>query len=415
MHFWLVSAFEPIPSDGMRPMRFMGLADQLLDREHQVVLWTTSFSHHRKRHRFDRDTVCDVRPGYQVVVLRSWGYKNNVSLRRFLAHRHFAQRLQDELVRRERPDAILISVPPLDSAAVVLDYGAKHNVPVVVDVIDPWPDAFLSLVPHAFQPSAQAVLSPWKHQARDIFQRATAICAVSNSYLEWAQRQAPDPQKPRAVFYPAVNIQEFDRLVAQTGGYQRSENLRTRMVYAGALSNAYDLETVVQSARRLADEGFDQVEFLIAGDGSKSHRLHAMASGLHNLQFLGWLGAGDLARLFARCHVAIACYARRATQSVTYKLFDYLAAGLPILCSLPGEMAEIIQREQLGFQYEAEDQAAFVEIVRQVCRHSHEISAMSHRARRFAEANGDQRQVYNRMAHFLESITRKTEFIPVES
>jgi glycosyltransferase involved in cell wall biosynthesis len=136
---------------------------------------------------------------------------------------------------------------------------------------------------------------------------------------------------------------------------------------------------------------------------------------LHNLQFLGWLGAGDLARLFARCHVAIACYARRATQSVTYKLFDYLAAGLPILCSLPGEMAEIIQREQLGFQYEAEDQAAFVEIVRQVCRHSHEISAMSHRARRFAEANGDQRQVYNRMAHFLESITRKTEFIPVES
>ena len=36
MRIWLVSAFEPIPSDGVRPARYMGLASVLLQRGHDV-------------------------------------------------------------------------------------------------------------------------------------------------------------------------------------------------------------------------------------------------------------------------------------------------------------------------------------------------------------------------------------------
>ncbi|TMB57792.1 MAG: glycosyltransferase family 4 protein, partial [Deltaproteobacteria bacterium] len=92
MRVWLVTAAEPIPSDGVRPMRFMGLARALVARGHDVTLWTQTFFHHTKRHRFPTDAEYEAE-GYRVVMLRGFGYRKNVSLRRYASHWRFAQRL----------------------------------------------------------------------------------------------------------------------------------------------------------------------------------------------------------------------------------------------------------------------------------------------------------------------------------
>lgn len=409
MHVWLISVAEPIPSDNVRPMRFMGLADQLLSRGHRVTVWTTSFFHHTKSHRFSEDTRYQVQPGYDVTVLKSWGYRKNVSIRRFLAHRHFAHRLSNEMRQSSPPDLIFVALPPLDTVSAAIDYGFNNHVPVVVDVIDPWPDVFLTLAPNRQVRKVMGwVLAPLYRQCRNALRKASGITALSQTYIDWAlkRRALDDTSIPAAHFYPAVNLEDYPLRNDSSLPVERP----IRFVYAGALGKSYDVETIIHCARELYQQGERRAEFLIAGDGPKAASLHQLAEGLPNVQFLGWLGRKALTQLLTRCDVGIAPYARGATQSVTYKLFDYLAAGLPLLNSLSGEMAELIKKEEIGYFFEAENTPSLLEHIYRLLDNRHRVSELSLRARVFAEQFGDIRTVYANMSMLLEHICEQWEY-----
>ena len=399
MKVWLVTAAEPIPSDGVRPMRFMGLARALAGRGHEVTLWTQTFFHHTKRHRFPVDTEYEAE-GYRVVVLRAFGYRRNVSLRRYASHWRFAQRLAAEMPARPAPDVVVASLPPLDTVAAAADYCAPRAIPFVVDVIDPWPDVFVDLLPPAMRPVGRMLSTPLARRAKSIFARATTVTALSAQYVDWAQRLAAPRALPGNVFYPAADIEAFDRLAGAPARPPESRPLR--VVYAGALGRAYDLDCVIDCARLLADGDAPAAEFLIAGDGPERRRLEQRAAGIPNVRFLGWLNAVELAAVLKTSDLGLACYRRGASQTVTYKLFEYLAAGLPVVCSLEGEMGELIDREGVGHRYRAEDPTDLARVIRERSERggSSEIAA---RARRLAERRGDARVVYGDMARLLET------------
>jgi glycosyltransferase involved in cell wall biosynthesis len=123
---------------------------------------------------------------------------------------------------------------------------------------------------------------------------------------------------------------------------------------------------------------------------------------------LGWLGKDELTRLYAGAYAGIACYARGATQSVTYKLFDYLAAGFPIVASLPGEMETIITKEDVGRHYEPENAAALAAVVKELAVARDTVTAMGRRGRAFAENRGDNARTYLKMVSFLESVSQRS-------
>jgi len=50
---WILQTGEPMHSDygSPRPMRAMNLANALVDKGHNVILWSSGFYHQEKRHR----------------------------------------------------------------------------------------------------------------------------------------------------------------------------------------------------------------------------------------------------------------------------------------------------------------------------------------------------------------------------
>ncbi len=400
MRVWLVTAAEPIPSDGVRPMRFMGLASALVARGHEVTIWTQTFFHHTKRHRFESDTEYEAE-GYRVIVLRTWGYRKNISLRRYVSHWHFARRLAAAMPLQPQPDVVVAALPPLDTVSAAAAYAERRGIRLVVDVIDPWPDVFVSLLHPRLQRLSRMCVTPLASQARAAMRRAAAITALSSSYASWARSLEADRPIPAATFFPAVHLRR-PRETAGANGVRARASDHVRFVYAGALGRSYDVATVIAVAGMLSDAGEGRAEFVIAGAGPGRPALERLASGLPNVRFTGWLGAPQLDDLFASSDVGIACYRRRATQTVSYKLFDYLGAGLPIVSSLDGEMAEILAREGIGWNYPPEDARALSALVKRILDEPATISPMAQRARAFAESHGNAETIYPAMAAFID-------------
>jgi glycosyltransferase involved in cell wall biosynthesis len=124
------------------------------------------------------------------------------------------------------------------------------------------------------------------------------------------------------------------------------------VAYAGAHGRANGLDLVLDAAQEIQNTA-PQVRFLLVGDGSLKPHLVARAQheGLANVTFMdpvpkrevpALLGAVD-AGLHVLADVALFRYGVSPN-----KLFDYMAAGLPVITNTPGEMAAMVESAGAG-------------------------------------------------------------------
>ena len=89
------------------------------------------------------------------------------------------------------------------------------------------------------------------------------------------------------------------------------------------------------------------MHFYIAGIGPDYQRLRDLSEsrGLHNVTFTGLLGYGQFVNLLKESDICLSAYVPEAGDMFPNKLFDYLAAGLPIVNSAKGEIERLISAE----------------------------------------------------------------------
>jgi glycosyltransferase involved in cell wall biosynthesis len=106
--------------------------------------------------------------------------------------------------------------------------------------------------------------------------------------------------------------------------------------------------------------GTSQFQFVLSGDGEKRQAWQNLARGLNNVVFTGWLDGIRIAAMMQLSRVGVAAYRKGAPQGMPNKIFEYLAAGLPILSCLGGECEEFLKSEDCGTQYLAGDSQSFL-------------------------------------------------------
>ena len=112
-----------------------------------------------------------------------------------------------------------------------------------------------------------------------------------------------------------------------------------KLVYIGGLGRTYDLATVRRAAGLLG------AELVVAGGENP-------------------LGREDLERLLAGCDVGVVPMPDDSWVGVPNKVFDYAKAGLPIVSSLKGETAALLERYSCGATYRQGDAESLAEAVR---------------------------------------------------
>jgi glycosyltransferase involved in cell wall biosynthesis len=91
----------------------------------------------------------------------------------------------------------------------------------------------------------------------------------------------------------------------------------------------------------------------------------ATGLGLKNVIFLGFLKTGPL-RTMLRHSFAGLITIRNNRQSVQNKPAEYMAFGLPLISSLEGEFAQLVDQEPLGVSYRATDVESLTRAIRQL-------------------------------------------------
>jgi len=407
MNIWLISAFEPTPVDNTRPMRFMGIADAAVNMGHTVTFFTSTFRHSNKTQRYDKLTYHTVIPGrYDLVFLHARPYKGNITVERMLSHQDLAKKLLAQVqATKEKPDVILISLPPLSTVAEICRWGRANNIAVVVDIIDPWPDVFLKAFPNAVKGLGKLALTPFYSKLRYILNNCAGVTAISKQYTDWAATFYKT-HRPTAYFYPAIQFDEVKETFKALEATMPRATDKLRIIYAGSLASSYDIPAILDAAAIIENKYPGKTEFLIAGTGTQEELVKTKEKELSNIKYLGWLGQDEISKWFHLSDIGLTQHVPGATQSVTYKLFDYLGAGLPILNSLDSEMAAIIEDNKVGFNNQAGSGAALAQNVERFLADPALLSLYKTNALKLTAEQGDAKVVYSKMADFLAQFVK---------
>lgn len=402
---WIVSLFEPTPVDHTRPMRYMGIAEAAIQAGHHITHFSCSFRHSTKVQRYESTAEMQVKERYDMVFVYAKPYKKNISAARLRSHAEFTRNLKQLVERKPKPDTILVALPPLSHAKFLEEWGKANNIPVIVDIIDPWPDVFTRLFPGPFKGLSRIVMKPMYYQLNAILKGCAGLIAISDQYVQWAKKYNPQLSRT-GTFYPSVPFREVQEKIGSFSVSHPRDTSTLRLVYAGNLGVAYDIPVILQAAEILEKERPGKTAFIFAGAGYHKATIESCQQRLPNIQFLGRLGYDELMANYAQADLGLAQYAKGATQSVTYKLFDYLSAGLPVLNSLMSEMATLISHHEVGQNNEPGDAQGLANGIMKYLDTPGLLAQQKANALAFTAAEGDNEVVYGRIVAFLLA-TRK--------
>ena len=142
----------------------------------------------------------------------------------------------------------------------------------------------------------------------------------------------------------------IDQPIRPTTNFPLDTNHHFVCSYIGALGRWNSLETLLECAKLV--EG-SRVRFLIVGDGDHRDALRKRAEtlGLTNVVFHGAIPKKQVLEYLAASHLCVLCTWRDPFLGTVLqnKIFDYMAAGRPVVAAAQGELAALVETADCGW------------------------------------------------------------------
>ena len=226
-----------------------------------------------------------------------------------------------------RPNAILVTAPPLMATPAVLFAGFVSGAQTHLHVQDFEVDAAFNL---------GLLTKDWLFRVatgieRFLLRGFTTVSSISPRMRD--RLLAKGVEEKRAFLIPNwAGVDDFDPAKgAGTWPERLKPDAETVLVlYSGNLGQKQGLEVIVDAARQLQDE--PHIRFVISGDGAGKDRLVAQAEGLENVVFLPVQPLEDFIPLMIAADIHLLPQRAEAADLVMpSKLGNMLASGKPVI------------------------------------------------------------------------------------
>ncbi|CAB3931274.1 hypothetical protein LMG6000_02809 [Achromobacter insolitus] len=266
----------------------------------------------------------------------------------------------------------VFSLSPITAAIPAIYLKWRLRKPMAMWVLDLWPESLSAtgFIKNKF------VLSAIGLMVRGIYACSGLIMVQSRAFITAVSRYA-NPAK--LVYYPNCSRDTPSTLSADTQVPRALlDELDSRfcIVFAGNLGTAQAVETLAEAAERL--KHLTDVRIVLVGSGSMSPWLaeQKQSRNLDNLILAGRYPSSEMPQFLTRAQGLIVSLKRSEiyAQTVPAKIQSYLSAGRPILASIDGEGARVVEEAGAGLVSPAEDAV-------QLARNIEQLHGMSAQAR----------------------------------
>jgi glycosyltransferase involved in cell wall biosynthesis len=390
MRIIIVTHYFP-PETGAPQARLSGLAAAWAEDGDEVTVLTGMPNHPtgvippeyrgavRRRERRD---------GYRV--LRTWLYAtpNRGMARKTIGHLSFM--ISSVLLggRASGPaDVIVVSSPTFFAVGAGWLLARLKRARLVVEVRDLWPAIFTELGVLTSRP----VIRLLERLELAAYAAADTVIVVSDGFRANLIGRGVPVGKVHTI-RNGVRPGEFDpdtpadtRLRARLGASPGD----CLVLYAGTHGISQGLTSVADTAAQLTDEA---IRFAFVGDGADKQRLRLRVAehGLRNVTLLPGIPHEQVPALLAAADICLVPLRDVPLFSsfIPSKMFEYLAAGKPVVAAVAGEAAQIL-REAGAWIVPPADSEALASAIRTLAADPQRRQAMGRQGRCYVEKHFD--------------------------
>ncbi len=187
--------------------------------------------------------------------------------------------------------------------------------------------------------------------------------------------------------------------VSAAGGrnFREKHGLQNECVilYAGAHGISNDLPVVLEAAELLKEE--KHIKFVFVGDGKEKPGLQHLAQekNLQNTLFLPPVPKSEMAEVIAAADACLAILKPLELYKTTYpnKVFDYMAAGKPVLLAIDGVIREVVEKADGGVFVQPGNPRSLADAALWVNQHPQQAQAMGTSGKAYVTAHFNRRQL----------------------
>ena len=336
-----------------------------------------------------------------IRVIRTWVYAtpNRGFLRRLMNHLSFALSSLGALRKVGPIDVIFVESPPLFIGLGALVWTRVKRAPYIFNVSDIWPQSAVEL--GALRSGLAVKLAEMLEL--HLYRRAARVSVVTPGMLErLAARGIPRVKLflltngvDTDVFRPAPPNTEL----ARTLGLEE----RKLFLYAGTHGMAQGLDTVLEAARMTKNP---EVLYVLAGEGAEKEALmkRAQFEGIANVRFLPNQPRAVMPDLLNLAYASIIPLKRLDLfkSALPSKMFESMATAKPIVASMWGEAAELIESSGAGVVVPPEDAGAMRDAVERLAAEPNLARELGDKGRQYVVAHFDREVI---AAGFIELLT----------
>lgn len=145
------------------------------------------------------------------------------------------------------------------------------------------------------------------------------------------------------------------------------------VVFVGAFRAWHGAVHLVRAVRKLRERGFDDVAAVFIGDGPERRRTQQEAEGLERVTFLGRVSHDQMPNYLAAADVGIAPFDVLAHPPLSLafywsplKIFEYMAAGLPVVTPDIPRLRRIYRDGEEGVSYDPHEPEGLADAIVQL-------------------------------------------------
>jgi glycosyltransferase involved in cell wall biosynthesis len=401
MHILLIhQAFAALDEPG--GTRHHELARHLAREGHQVTIIASAVSYltgsdqGQKKRRQKDDLGVTILRSYTLPALHRSFVWRVISFLSFMV----SSFLNGLLVKKV--DLVWGTTPPIFQGPTAWLVARLKGVPFLLEVRDLWP-AFAVAV-GVLKNKCLIRLSEWLE--RFLYRHADHVMVNSPGYVAHVRDRGakavsliPNGADP-AMFEKPENAEAF-RQVHDLGS-------KFVALYAGAHGISNDLDVVLEAADLLKDN--KNVQIVLLGAGKEKQRLMAKAKErqLENISFIPPVPKLAMKNALAAADACIAILKPIEMYKTTYpnKVFDYMAAGKPVILAIEGVIQDVVEKAQAGICIKPGDPQQMAAAIKEIAKNPRNCRKMGLNGKTYVRAHFSRAELASQFTALLNSMRR---------